>query len=167
MRVHEAEVPSHSVLCARRLHATGNGAREFGRRDGVRCGLRDRQAVLVHEVPAQQEGLIYPVLGLEVRSQQGGREILAADVAPHPSALPLPRFRVALHPFYVRLPCLIGPNAPRDAPNYLHLRDVGPKTQQRLQHDGTSRLDQAVVSVKPRQELPNLSPDSGRHVSIA
>ena len=78
----KAEVPPYPVLCARLPHATGNGAREFACRDGVCRVARDRRTILVHEVPAQHERSVDPVLGLEVRSQQGGSKVLATDVDP-------------------------------------------------------------------------------------
>ena len=71
----KAKVPPYRVLRARRPHATGNGARKFACRDGVCCAVRDRRAILVYAVPVQHERLIDPVLGLEVRSQRGGREV--------------------------------------------------------------------------------------------
>ena len=49
------EVSPYPVLRARRPHATENGAREFARRDGVRRAVRDRRAILIDEVPAQDE----------------------------------------------------------------------------------------------------------------
>ena len=98
MRVHETEVPSHPVLRACRPYANGNGAREVDRRDGVSRLVRDRRAVLVHEVPAQHEGSIYPVLGLEVQSQQGSREVLIADVTSRAEVFPFPHLRMALSP---------------------------------------------------------------------